>query len=486
MNYLVRPVGRGPAPSRRSRRARLITRAGVALASAIAVSESGTLRAQQPREPVPMEMRTEMRMSDSTPDMMMTGPLGITTDRQGSGTSWVPETVLMPFRHALWGRWDVMSHWNVFGQLDTQSGPRGDTQLGSVNWSMVMASRPLWGGRLQLRAMNSVEAATVGRCGYPLIGQSGETCRGAPNHDRQHPHDFFMELASLYEHALSRSLAWSVYLAPSGEPASGPVAFMHRPSAMNDPMANVSHHWQDATHITFGVATAAVYSRHWKLEGSAFNAREPDESRWNFDLKDARFSSFAGRFTVNPSNRWSVSSSYAYLDGPERDAPDESMRRATASVLHSRTLGAHGTLASALVWGANRHDDERRWEPSLLAEANVGLDARNTVFGRVEHVRKSDADLDLDDAVATGGDHAVTGISLGYVREVGTAGVLGFGLGARGTVTLMPESVRAAYGSRTPTGLVMFLRVRPRPMTAGELAEMHERMYHAGMGMKME
>ena len=89
---------------------------------------------------------------------------------------------------------------------------------------MIMASRPLLGGRLQLRAMNSIEAATVGRCGYPLLLQSGETCHGEPNHDRQHPHDFFMELAALYEHAISPSLAWSLYVAPSGEPANGPVA----------------------------------------------------------------------------------------------------------------------------------------------------------------------------------------------------------------------------------------------------------------------
>src|SRR5687767_6053814 len=76
-------------------------------------------RAQQPMP--------AMNMSDSTPDMMMTGPLGISTDRQGSGTSWVPEAVLMPFRHALLGKWDIMSHWNAFGQYDAQRGPRGDT-----------------------------------------------------------------------------------------------------------------------------------------------------------------------------------------------------------------------------------------------------------------------------------------------------------------------------------------------------------------------
>ena len=438
------------------------------------------LVAQQPRQTMTMSM------SDSTPDMMMTGPLGLSTDRQGSGTTWVPEAVVMPFRHALWGKWDIMSHWNVFGQYIAQSGPRGDTQFGSINWSMVMASRPFLGGRLQLRAMNSIEAATVGRCGYPNLLQTGETCHGAPNQDRQHPHDFFMETAALYEHAISRSLAWSVYVAPSGEPAASPVAFMHRPSAMNDPISNIGHHWQDATHITFGVVTGALYGSRWKLEGSAFNAREPDENRWNFDLDGATLSSYAGRLTVNPSNRLSLTASYADLDGPELSAPDESMRRATASLLYSTTFARSGRLASALVWGANRHEGGS-WEHSTLAEANLALDDRNTVFGRAEYVRKSGADLALDESVAAPDDEfPLASLSLGYVREVGAVSVLSFGLGARGTVSHVPESLRGVYGSTTPTGLVLFVRMRPKPMTTEELAEMHERMKHAAMGMKMD
>jgi hypothetical protein len=424
-----------------------------------------------------------MNMSDSTPDMMMTGPLGITTDRQGSGTSWVPEAVLMPFRHALLGKWDIMSHWNVFGQLSAQAGPRGDTQLGSINWSMVMASRPFLGGRLQLRAMNSLEAATVGRCGYPHLLQSGETCHGLPNHDRQHPHDFFMETAARYERAMSRSLAWSIYVAPSGEPAAGPVAFMHRPSAMNDPMSNITHHWQDATHITFGVVTGALYGRRWKLEGSVFNGREPDENRWDFDLRGARLSSYAGRLTINPSHRWSLAGSIAYIDGPEVDAPDEVMRRGTASLLYSTAFGNNGQFAGAVVWGANRHDSGGEWEHSSLAEANIALDARNTVFSRIEYVRKSAHDLALDENVAASDGYPLTGFTLGYVREVGALGVLSFGLGARGTVTWIPETLRSTYDSTAPLGMVLFLRARPKPMTAAELAEMHERMRHAAMGM---
>lgn len=418
--------------------------------------------------------------NDSKPDMMMTGPLGITTDRQGSGTSWVPEAIVMPFRHALLGRWDVMSHWNVFLQADMQGGTRGRTQFGSINWSMVMASRPFLGGRLQLRAMNSVDPITVGRCGYPHLLQSGETCHGAPNADRQHPHDFFMETAALFERGISRSLAWSLYVAPSGEPASGPAAFMHRPSAMNDPFSNITHHWQDATHITFGVVTGAVYGRSWKLEGSAFNAREPDEHRWNFDLKNAPLKSASGRLTLQPTSRWSATASYAYLHRPDPAEPEQSMHRATASVLHGRSFGEHGKLATAVVWGANRHD--AHWENSGLAEANIDFMRMNSVFARVEHVRKGSDELALAPALSAG-NYPVTGLTLGYVRELGAIGVHAGGLGLRATMTIVPDALGTVYGSSAPKGLVVFLRLRPKAMTSEELAAMHEKMRRAGMKM---
>src|SRR2546427_2864859 len=41
------------------------------------------------------------------------------------------------------------------------------------------------------------------------------------SHDHQHPHDLVMELAALYERAVARNLAVSLYAAPVGEPAVG-------------------------------------------------------------------------------------------------------------------------------------------------------------------------------------------------------------------------------------------------------------------------
>src|SRR5438067_9994901 len=86
---------------------------------------------------------------------------------------------------------------------------------------MVAAGRPLGGGQLQLRSMLSAEPWTIGSRGYPLLVQSGESYQGAPLHDRQHPHDLFMELSALYERPVARNLGLSLYLAPVGEPARG-------------------------------------------------------------------------------------------------------------------------------------------------------------------------------------------------------------------------------------------------------------------------
>ncbi|HEX2721523.1 MAG TPA: hypothetical protein VHM24_01295, partial [Gemmatimonadaceae bacterium] len=261
-------------------------------------------------EPIPMSHAPGVSMPGMTPPGsenptrvhsghdMMSGPLSLTMERMGSGTTWIPDAVTLPSRHRMFAGWEVMTHGFVFGQYDHQGGPRGDDQIGSLNWIMLMASRELGGGHFQARTMLSLDPATVTSKGYPLLLQTGEAFDGKPLHDRQHPHDFFMELAVLYQREFNHRIAWSLYAAPSGEPALGPVAFMHRPSAMDNPAAPLGHHWQDATHVSFGVVTAGVFTRRWQFEASVFNGREPDEHRWNFD--SIKLDSYSGRVTANP------------------------------------------------------------------------------------------------------------------------------------------------------------------------------------------
>ncbi len=413
-----------------------------------------TLGAQHPTHPVPHQAPMKPMA------MMMIDPVGVSMERMGSGTTWIPDAVPLPARHVMAGRWLLMLHGFGFVQYDKQGGSRGDEQFGSLNWAMLMASRDLLGGRFQARTMLSFDPATVTNRGYPLLLQSGETYRGQPLVDRQHPHDFWMELAVMYELALSRDIGLMVYAAPSGEPALGPVAFMHRPSAMDNLAAPLSHHWQDATHISFGVLTAGVFGHHWKLEGSVFNGREPNEERWGFDR--VRLDSYAGRFTAHLDSGWVVSAGYGFLKSPEVLNPSEPLHRVTASVLQGRKLGRDGQIATSLIWGANRHSGKTTH--SAVAESEAVLDHWNTIFGRLELVQKTAEDLVLPagpGGFAPDSTFTVGTLSVGYIREVVRMSNATLGVGFQATVDVVPGALNPVYGSRTPVGGMIFVRIRP-------------------------
>lgn len=449
---------------------RRVTTAAVVLAT---LAPLGGAAAQQDTTKRSMPGMPGMRMAADTGQMqgmrgmkMIDGPLGIPMERTGSGTSWLPDDSPMHADHIADGAWELMLHGVAFTMYDKQGSNRGDEQFSSVNWAMLMATRALNGGRLQLRSMLSAEPWTVGSRGYPLLLQTGETFQGQPLHDRQHPHDLFMELAGLYEHAVSDRLGVSLYVAPVGEPAVGPVAFPHRPSAMNDPMAPLGHHWQDATHITYGVLTAGVFTHSVRLEGSIFNGREPDENRTNFDYQGRSLDSYSSRLTWNPSAHWSLSGSYAYLKSPEAIRPDESQHRIGASIMNGQTFGDHGELATTFVFGGNRHAGTGRLEPSWLLESNLEFGGAHSVFGRAEYVQKGAEDLALG-VGGPAGEFNVTSLVGGYVYEFDRVGSVRTGIGGRASIDFVPSALQPFYGTTRPGGFAIYVRFRPQRMSEG-------------------
>ncbi|MEP6496301.1 MAG: hypothetical protein ABJF01_26775 [bacterium] len=393
---------------------------------------------------------------------MVPDPLGVSMDRLGSGTTWIPDAVALPSRRFNAGSWNLMVHGFVFGEYDKQSGDRGGSQFGSVNWGMLMATHELAGGRFQARTMLSLDAAGVTSRGYPLLLQSGETFNGVPIHDRQHPHDLFMELGAMYDRPITKDLGLTLYAAPSGEPALGPVAFMHRPSAMDVPSAPIGHHWEDATHISFGVLTAGVFAHDVRIEGSVFNGREPDQNRWDFD--PIKLDSYSGRVSYNPNAHWALNAGFGYLKSPEALTPSMSMHRTTASAMYGEKLGNDGQLATTFLWGANKHSDHPGLSHSGLVETEAVLDRWNTLIARVEVVQKSADDLVLTApqfSFAPTQTFNVGTLAFGYIREVLPMKLATLGLGAMGTVNVVPQSLQVAYGSRAPVGLFVFLRLRP-------------------------
>jgi hypothetical protein len=393
--------------------------------------------------------------------MMQPGPLGLPMNRMGSGTSWLPDETPMHAEHVMAGGWQFMLHYMAFATYDHQESTRnvdGTTQFNGIDWFMGMAQHDVGAGRLNLRAMLSTDPFTVGKAGYPLLLQTGESYRGEPLHDRQHPHDLFMELAAVYDVPVTSDLGLELYAAPAGEPALGPVAYPHRPSAAGDPYAPLGHHWQDATHISFGVLTAGVFTRGIKLEGSIFNGREPDETRTNFDFRT--LDSYSGRVTVNPAPAWSVSASYGYLKSPEQLTPNIAQHRMGASVLFDQPFNGKGEWSTALVYGANLYSDSPQLSNSVDLETTLDIDGTNSVFERVEYVNKDAYDLSLG-AAPPADRFDVGSETIGYTRELMHAAGIAIGLGGVVTVDVIPASLRPYYGTRTPYGFGVFLRFRP-------------------------
>ncbi len=312
------------------------------------------------------------------------------------------------------------------------------------------ASRPLAGGEFHARLMASAEYFTLTRAGYPQLLQVSQPYRGGTVTDRMHPHELLSEVAVMYDRRVSGDWRWSAYLAAVGEPALGPVAYVHRPSATHDPTAPLGHHSQDVTHESFGVATVGVFTPKVHLEASVFNGAHPNEVRTNFDYNGARFNSFSARVTVNPNDHWSIAGSAAYIDPREH----EPLHRLELSALH-----VAGGWSTSFVWGANVPTDTRRVLSTALIETNIELDAGNAIFGRAEYVTRTAEELALVGSISA--DIEVGSLSLGYARRVGTLREVGAWLGARGHVDIVPEQLRLFYGSRTPAGVLVYLGVRP-------------------------
>jgi len=378
-------------------------------------------------------------------------------ERQGSGTAWLPPATPMYAIHWQRGAWALMAHGNVFVQFLHESGDRGHDQGGSINWLMGMARRPVGRGRLTLRGMVSLEPWTIGGCGYPDLLASGERCEGETIHDLQHPHDLLMEIAGAYDAPLAGSTRWQIYGGPVGEPALGPVAYPHRLSSMPNPMAPISHHWLDSTHITFGVITGGVYGLRWKTEASAFNGREPDEHRANIDF--GALDSFAGRVWFVPTPQFAFQLSAGRLTEAEASAPRGprgDVTRTTASMTY------HSTWATTLAWGRNAEAGHAT--NALLIETNYTPRDRDSWFGRFEAVGKTGHDLAIDSGGETFETYAVAKLQGGYTRYLREWKGLNPGIGGSVSASFVPASLQEIYGSRVNAGAAVFFTLRPRTM----------------------
>ena len=429
-----------------------------------------------PMDMGPLMVMTEdgdmgIRVGSSDTNVMSMGAMG-------SGTSWQPSSGPMYMHHKMAGDWLLMFHYNVVAGVNRQGGPRGVTKAESANWFMPMAFHKLGKGTLQLRGMFSAEPFTFPPGGSPLLFQTGETYKGQPLIDRQHPHDLFMELSAQYTLPLGERSTWFTYFGYPGEPALGPVAFPHRMSASENPSATLSHHLQDSTHISFGVFTTGFTYRWLKLEGSIFNGREPDENRYDFDAH--KWNSRSARLWIMPNRNWTMQLSHGFLRSPENQEPDEDIRRTTASLQYNRSFN-RGNWASAFIWGRNHVSSpgEVRNLNGYTAESTINFLDKNYLYTRLELVDKDDLLRAADRALlGITEDHPsfrIGAYTFGGARDLWNTDKVSFAFGSDLTFYSKPSILDQIYGSN-PVSWKLFFRVRPGKMDMQSMHGMHSNM----------
>lgn len=408
-------------------------------------------------DPMNMEQHDNMSMSHSfSRNLPMT--------RNGSGTSWLPDNSPMYAYMFHSKKWMYMLHGDIYLRYNKQDlfnkGHRGAGKFDAPNMVMLMGQRNVGKkGLFHFNSMFSLDPLTVGKAGYPLLFQTGESYKGQPLVDRQHPHDLIAELSASYAYAISPKADVFVYAAYPGEPALGPAVFVHRPSGFFNPDAPLSHHWVDATHITFGVATLGVRLGNFKLEGSSFTGREPDEDRYNFDKP--RFDSWSGRLSYNPSPAWALQVSHGFIKQPEALHPGENIYRTTASATYSKKASGNVFTNITGLWGMNKIAGHEASNAVLLEAAHSIK--KTTLYGRYEFVQKSAEELNLDDEFETNPLFPVHMLTAGLSRDVLNIGKTIIAVGTQLSVYRPDEKLRGLYGNYPMAGEV-YVRIYPMRM----------------------
>ena len=402
--------------------------------------------------PATMPAAMPASMPASMPGMNMSNaPDWQPSLHNATGTGWQPAATPEEMWMKSIRSWDLMAHGVVFIDYNQPGGPRGAGKMESVNWLMLMQEHKIAQGSLLFREMFSAESLTAPHPGFPELFQTGETYHGQPLIDHQHPHNVFSELSVYYGRPISKHASWELYGAAAGEPALGPVAFMHRASALDLPMAPLSHHLQDSTHTSFGVITAGLQVSRVKFEASAFNGREPDEARYSIQFHS--LDSWSGRVSVAPTRNWAAQYSYGRLERPEALEPG-SQRRQTASVGYTRPFN-NGWWATSIVWGRVQKVLENRNLNGYLLESTVNFKSRNYIFSRLELVDKDELfPLQLPSQT-----FRIGAWTAGASRDLLSRPQWKAAIGGDVTFYTKPPQLDPVYGNN-PVSFQIFLRVR--------------------------
>lgn len=343
----------------------------------------------------------------------------------------------------------VMAQGNAFLAQVEQTGPRGRDSLAMPNMFMFDAGQSLGDQQyINVDVMGTFEKWTLPTQGYPELLQIGETNQqGMPFMDAQHPHS-----SPLMGLTFSDTLALGsgkdilkVFFAPRGESTDGPVAFMHRKTAMVNPDAPLGHHiGQDVGHISSTVLGASLHLRDSTLEASAFHGLEPIPTA--VDLPMGPLDSLAFRWIQAWNERFYTMASFASVQNPERDpAQNLKVYRSSASAYTDFSLAEGWDFANSLIYGLiNNYDGTASL--NSFSEEFLFHKMQNDFWGRLEMLQRTPAELEISTSSPLQPAWVQT-LTLGYTRNLHSWDIGQIGVGASVTSYFLPEEFKSTYGS---------------------------------------
>ena len=163
---------------------------------------------------------------------------------------------------------------------------------------------------------------------------------------------------------------------------------------------------------------------------------------------------------MNPGQDWSFQYSISQLRSPEAVAPNEDLRRMTASLMYNRPI--HNGNWASMLWGRNQSLSDGNVGNSYLLESTLRFLNRNYAWTRIENVDRTNELLLGENPLPSGFSERfftrAQAYTAGYDRDLGHIPHLSTAMGGQVTWYGVPE-VKPNYASH-PLGVVVFLRVR--------------------------
>jgi hypothetical protein len=352
-----------------------------------------------------------------------------------------PRETLIPGRPGMAGAFHFML--NAFGHLQNV-GLGGYTISNAGEGSSAGRALPLltddwvmgyWRdsqGWVEALLMINFEPFTVGKGGYPELGQSGEGLV-----DAQHSHQLIHQAMVAFHPFATADYDLSLF-AGQGSATIGPPIFMHRASYGGSTPPR-KHHKGENPHETFPVLGVSARWRSLWLEGSAFGAREltPDDSR--FYPHPAAPKSFAARIRYDLGDWGEAQVSGERLRDAGDDHPDAWQGSAS---LYAKATVNDWPIDGLLDYGIDVPDNESSTHAALAEAAVRDPSYRNVFWARSEVNQREEPEL-------FGGGHGTW-----FFQTVGAEHVFaacpcaGMQLGffAEATYARIPNRLESFYG----------------------------------------